>query len=946
MALQEMSAERYRRIKAIYLAARDLSAGERGAYLAEACGSEVDLRASIDALLADEQTATRFLEDPPPLGVDAVQVGGDHPALIGRYEILHEVGRGGMGVVYKARQPGTQQAVALKVINPGISPQAAMHRFAHETRVLGRLRHPGVARVLDADTFESEQGPQPFFAMELVDGQPLTDYANQRGLGLRARLALLADVCDAVQHAHQQGVIHRDLKPGNILVTSDGQPKVLDFGVARVTDGDVKQATLQTDVGQLVGTLPYMSPEQASGQPDDLDTRSDVYALGVIGYELLARRLPHDLRNKRVPEAVRIICEQEPTPLGRVDRALRGDIDAIINTALEKEKTRRYQTAAGLADDIRRNLRGEPITARPPTATYLLGKFARRHKGLVGGTAAIFLVLVTGVTVSTYLYVRANNAERDARLLYVRADEAERETRSLLVQSYVDAGALATRRGDWRSALRYHRLAIAEGYPDDVPLRLGIVVAHDALNQTADAERELAKLAAREDLGDHRSQVLLWRGDFALVQTETREDGLEWIREALAAGLPPAKEAYARALLAPTIPEMVELLGQAVELDELDYRARSMFAVTLFLAGRLDESRRQLAIVEALIPEDPAALTFQAVLCAFQRDEPALAACMERLRHQHDSDYVDQLGEIFRCVSDTAEYIDALAESGDERVRDRVFGLMTRVLAIGAALQQAEAGATASVLDTLRSRFPPAVAESWGRVAGAFVGHALYGTGEDAMLRELETAAAVNPEGVTLAVYSMALLINGRWEEALAAARQAMEAPALFDVRRWAWTVAALAEIGLMYESGLAQSDPVARQEMFDRICGRLLSDPKLAGWSGQMAGLMLKAGDYGRARDLAELAVRRFPGDLKCEQLLAQAEYGVGHYTTAIELAAAILEREPQHEGALDILAQARERLGSIGPPDVAVPLEEYLRQRQLLADMSDDKASRGSPD
>jgi len=226
-----------------------------------------------------------------------------------RYRVERLLGEGGMGAVYLAHQERPAREVALKLIRPGHTSERMLKRFEHEAEVLGRLLHPGIAQIYEAGTADLGAGPQPFFAMELVRGMPLTEYAAAKGLGTRARLELMARVFDAVQHAHQKGVIHRDLKPGNIQVTEEGEPKVLDFGVARVMDSDVHASSLATDVGQLIGTIPYMSPEQVGGDPAELDTRSDVYALGVVLFELLAGRLPYSLEKKLIHEAARVIRE-------------------------------------------------------------------------------------------------------------------------------------------------------------------------------------------------------------------------------------------------------------------------------------------------------------------------------------------------------------------------------------------------------------------------------------------------------------------------------------------------------------------------------------------------------------------------------------------------------------------------------------------------------------
>ena len=344
------------------------------------------------------------------------------PASIGDYRVLELLGEGGMGTVYQAEQKSPQRIVALKVIKPGAASYELLRRFEQEAAALGRLQHPGIAQIYEAGTADSGFGPQPYFAMEFIHGRQLLGYAEEKRLDTRQRLALMAEVCEAVHHAHQRGIIHRDLKPGNILVDQHGQPKILDFGVARVTDSDA-QATRQTDMGQLIGTLAYMSPEQVLADPLALDIRSDVYALGVILYELLASKLPYAIDGKAIHEVVQAIREEEPTPLSSIHRSYRGDINTIVAKALEKDKARRYASAADLAADIRRHLTDEPIVARPASTAYQLHKFARRHKGLVAATAAVFLALVAGVVASTLEAVRAHRAERAAEEQRNRANQ-------------------------------------------------------------------------------------------------------------------------------------------------------------------------------------------------------------------------------------------------------------------------------------------------------------------------------------------------------------------------------------------------------------------------------------------------------------------------------------------------------------------------------------------
>jgi tetratricopeptide (TPR) repeat protein len=336
------------------------------------------------------------------------------PERIGPYRILRLIGQGGMGAVYEALQEKPHRKVALKVIKPGVASDEALRRFEQETHLLGKLHHPGIAQIFEAGMADAGEGPQPYFAMELIGGLTLRRYVESAGLSLPRKLAITAAICDAVHHAHQKGIIHRDLKPGNILVDESGQPKVLDFGVARATESD-RQATMRTTAGQIVGTLPYMSPEQVSADPSDLDTRSDVYALGVILYQLLAGKLPYDVERRTLSDAVRAIAEEEPAPLRAVDRAYRGDVETIVSKALAKERDRRYASAAELAADLRRFLEDEPILARPTSAAYQLSKFARRNKALVGGIVAVFVVLAGGILAAGWQATRARREAHKAQ---------------------------------------------------------------------------------------------------------------------------------------------------------------------------------------------------------------------------------------------------------------------------------------------------------------------------------------------------------------------------------------------------------------------------------------------------------------------------------------------------------------------------------------------------
>jgi serine/threonine protein kinase len=450
----------------------------RTAFLDQACSANPALRTRLEELLAVHVSAEEFFSGSPvhsardvdgpvltssvampPVWRPADVLEGPR-ALVGRYTLRRRLGEGGCGVVYEAEQgPPLRRRVALKIIRLGMDTEKVIARFETERQALALMAHPNIAHVLDAGATDSGR---PYIVMELVQGEKITDYCDQNHLGTRQRLELFIQICHAIQHAHQKGVIHRDIKPSNILVAVENgtpMPNVIDFGIAKATEGRLADNTLHTAVQQFVGTPAYMSPEQADSSGLDVDTRSDIYSLGVLLYELLTGQTPFDstkLLESGMIEMCRTLRETEPPPpstlltsLGNTRLAvmaarhhaeplqlissLRGDLDWIVMKAMEKDRGRRYETVNGLALDLRRYLDHEPVLARSPSRIYRLQKLVRRNRVAFAAGTAVVAALFIGLGTSTWLFVREREARREQVRLRLEGENRQKLTQAMLL---------------------------------------------------------------------------------------------------------------------------------------------------------------------------------------------------------------------------------------------------------------------------------------------------------------------------------------------------------------------------------------------------------------------------------------------------------------------------------------------------------------------------------
>jgi len=657
---------------------------KRAAYLDEACAGNAQLRAEVDALLRWDREAGGFMDlsDRDP---DATREAPPIPDMtgteIGRYKLLEKIGEGGMATVYMAEQRHPIcRRVALKIIKLGMDTRQVIARFEAERQALAMMEHPNIATVLDAGTTETGR---PYFVMELVRGLAITKFCDANNLTTRERLELFVSVCHAVQHAHQRGIIHRDIKPSNVLVTlHDGKPvpKVIDFGIAKALNQRLTEKTIFTRYSQMIGTPEYMSPEQAEMSGLDVDTRTDVFSLGVLLYELLAGTTPFDseyLLSKGYGEMQRIIREEEPTrPSTKVStlgealsevakhrrvapealrKLMRGDLDWIVMKTLEKDRTRRYETVHSLAEDVERHLRNEPITASSPGTIYRLQKFLRRNRTKVVTWSAV-AVIVVGLLLGPSVYMRFRT-ER------IRSDDLRTIS---LVEDLVTSGdyeralaevkpVLSSRFVGPEAGLLNARILLELQNPD-----AGVEQLYKLLNEpseiAANAHFLLARIylesAARDPHMKDKAEVHLQHGEQLLPRT--------------------AQAYVLRAVVAQTVQETLRWLEEALHLDPANYDAHRARALTCFALGEYRDMETEASVMIGSQPKNPAGYSLRAIarreLALAENDGERLTEAVVDhnraigLTSPHDSRLADLHDQRHRTLREMGRYDDALAD--------------------------------------------------------------------------------------------------------------------------------------------------------------------------------------------------------------------------------------------------------------------------------------------
>jgi tetratricopeptide (TPR) repeat protein/tRNA A-37 threonylcarbamoyl transferase component Bud32 len=811
-----------------------------------------------------------------------------------RYRTLRPLGKGGLGEVFVALDEEVNREVALKEIQPTHAGSGdSVARFLLEAEVTGRLEHPGVVPVYGLGRHADGR---PYYAMRLIKGETLQDALarfhqadapgrelGERRLAFRDLLRRFTDVCNAVAYAHSKGVLHRDLKPSNIMLGPFGETLVVDWGLTKVlgtseaavaASGVLLPGTSasSTQAGAVVGTPAYMSPEQAAGHNLELTAATDVYSLGAILYALLTGRGPFSAA-ANVYTVLGQVRKGHFAPPRALKRSVPPALEAVCLKAMALTPEARYASAKDLAADVEHWLGDEPVTAYREPLPARLRRWGRRHRSFVSALAALVLTLTAALAVGLVL-VRAEQAKTEralaeknveatkAREAAERAEKAEREGRIELGRTSAAAARLSAQRGQWEDALRHYRQALTLEPEDDVALRLGMLECHLARYEFRAFRDELARLAARTDLGTHRGEVRLQQALEEMYSTRKDADPPALVRQALDLGLPPVEEAFARALIAPTLPEVVENLQHAARLAPFHRRAHEILPAGLFLLGRIPEMRAAVARLHLIAPNATSAGMWQGYIHVLDGNLEAAYRECERLRPNVGEDGVVVLKMMMRALHAMSR-----SEMAWETEAKRQ-AILADVL-----------GAAPQLSQLFQDSSNPKKAERWADFAmyrlpcfRPLADHPLFkNSGNIGQLMALLQPKAMNelavrlvdtcPNGMFIYMQSTWLYAEGRLAEAEAALGRAVRTPSPFPVRR-----VALADLTTLQFRRLAKEPPESQPQFKEMIRANLRD---LAGQgtypahvSRHLANIARGVGENALALTFSEAAVRSAKGD------------------------------------------------------------------------------------
>jgi serine/threonine protein kinase/Flp pilus assembly protein TadD len=891
---------------------------------AQASPAQVTSEPVRQALAGRDDPAIDQTLDPASAGDVVGATAAYVPGARDRYTLSRLHATGGIGRVWLARDAAIGRAVALKELRPERTGQPVMcNRFLREAQVTGQLEHPGIVPVYELGR-RAEDGA-PFYTMRFVRGRTLAEAArtyherrNQGGSGpmeLRELLTAVVGVCNAVAYAHSRGVLHRDLKPQNVVLGDYGEVVVLDWGLAKVAgdaDGDTAPVSVEPSAGEsdertlagdVLGTPAYMAPEQAEGRLDLLDARTDVYGLGAVLYEVLTGKPPFG--GAESTDVLRRVVQDPPVPPRALVSGTPQPLEAICLKALEKKSADRYGSAKALAAEVQRFLADEPVTAYRDPLTTRLTRWGRRHRATVSGLVALLATLTAALAVGLAV-VRAEKGKTEtaladkaveaikAREAADRAKRAETKAQIELGRTAATAARLSAQRGKWDEALSHYRQALLLEPEDEVALQLGILECHTAKYDYASFRQALAALAARTDLGSHRGEVRLQQATETLLSARQDAEPVKMVGEALALGLPPADEAFARALIAPTVPIVVERLQQAARLAPHHRRTHELLPGMLFLLGRLPEMREAVGRLQLIAPNSLTTRMWHCYLLTLDNNLDAANAECERLRPEIGDDGV-QISRLMIRLLNRMGSSEFVWEPDEKRL-----ALAADLLASAPTLSR-----------LLQDSSDPRGAERWADLAmyrlpcfRAMADHPLLkNKGSLTQIMALVQPKAMNelaarlvesvPNGMFVWMQATWLHGAGRLPEAEAALGRALELPSPFPIQR-----VALAELTALQFERLAKEPPEARPKLKELIRANLR---QLAGRGTYPPLVCDHLASYARQVDEPALAlvfseayVRQAPGDVDALRGRFMSESALGALGRAAVTSNELLAREP----------------------------------------------------
>jgi serine/threonine protein kinase len=847
------------------------------------------------------------------------------PEAIGTYRVLRVLGEGGMGRVFLCEQANPKRQVAVKVMLSRLS-QHALRRFQLEAETLARLHHAGIAQIFEAGYTVLGGQQQPFIAMELVEGHNI-NCERIASWNTPAKIRLMIKVCRAVEHAHQNGVLHRDLKPGNILVSDTDEPKILDFGLAREIDRGDSELPGQTEAGQILGTLAYMSPEQASGDPLAVDTRSDVYSLGVVAYQLLSRQLPIPVSRESLLESLQSIRDREPTPLGKLNRACRGDLETIVDKALEKEKEHRYQSVAELRTDFERHLQYMPIIARHASVWQRLHKFVQRHRALVTASTITLVTILTSLVIVSLLLYRTQQAnatitQRNHELTVSRATEhtARREAVGRLAETYVLSARIAARRGQWREAIELYDNALAMDQPDPRALQVERVRLLAAIGKRTEALGQIAALQSKA-VGRPGAVMDLLHGELLMYEWSNPEKALGLIQGAVDSGnLEQADEEYARGLMTDNTVQACQHFHKAVALNPFHQQARMQLAQMLLFLGRWEEARQEIAVAKLLFPDDEMAIGMEATIDFLGGQQERAITTIKELAPkigQRTSDAVvailQQIGPLLQKVDDPD------AEIG---VTDLLlcYGQIVRIF-----VQYSDVFTSTSGKDILLSMPNHPVLRRWASMRSSLVMSLTFRRYKQ-LADDMLKIAEGNPVDLPYALAAFCHLEMARNAANTASSDQArvhaelasdlfekaVNAPSMLSAAtratKMGWVDADMTIMDLL------PMDSEARAERQQQALANLHRFAKEDALGVEQLSFYAQAAfvldDLEAARGLLQRWRQRDPKDLQSVRMLAAVEGKMLNYYQAIVLADEVLTSQPKDDAMLKLREGACEQL------------------------------------